>query len=76
MLTRFLKMEETLVKNLERKRPLIDQVKLTNKGPLLSFIDLNTGEFCNRKCVFCPRVNPDNYPNQKLLRITLALLFS
>tara|TARA_Y100000287_G_C14197893_1_gene343726 strand:+ start:277 stop:1131 length:855 start_codon:yes stop_codon:yes gene_type:complete len=59
-------MEKTLAKNLERKRPLIDNVKITPKGPLLSFIDLNTGEFCNRKCVFCPRVNPDSYPNQKI----------
>lgn len=59
-------MEQSLIKNLERKRPIIDQVKLTSKGPLLSFIDLNTGEFCNRKCVFCPRSNPENYPNQKL----------
>tara|TARA_A100001388_G_C28769288_1_gene502828 strand:+ start:1817 stop:2677 length:861 start_codon:yes stop_codon:yes gene_type:complete len=59
-------MEKTLAKNLERKKPLINNVKLTSKGPLLSFIDLNTGEFCNRKCVFCPRVNPDNYPNQRL----------
>ena len=42
-------MEKTLLANLERKRPLIDSVCLTDKGPIPSFIDLNTGEYCNRK---------------------------
>ena len=58
--------EETLIKNLQRKRPLIDSIDLTEKGPKPSFIDLNTGEYCNRKCEFCPRYDPAQYPNQHL----------
>ena len=29
-------------------------------------IELNITELCNRKCVFCPRVDPEVYPNQNL----------
>lgn len=29
-------------------------------------IELNTTELCNRTCVFCPRVNPEIYPNRNL----------
>ena len=29
-------------------------------------IEFNTTELCNRTCVFCPRVNPDIYPNRNL----------
>lgn len=59
-------LEPTLLKNLDRKRPTIDLVQETEKGPLPSFIDLNSGEFCNRKCSFCPRSDSISYPNQKL----------
>ena len=59
-------MEKTLLENLQRKRPLIDSIDLTENGPKPSFIDLNTGEYCNRKCVFCPRYDSNIYPNQKL----------
>ena len=59
-------LEPTLLKNMERKKPVIDTVHFTDKGPLPSFIDLNSGEFCNRKCPFCPRSDPSTYPNQKL----------
>ena len=59
-------MEPTLKKNLERKNPIVDNVIFSSKGPLPSFIDLNSGEFCNRKCTFCPRSDPSSYPNQKI----------
>jgi radical SAM protein with 4Fe4S-binding SPASM domain len=38
------------------------------RSPISSLlsIELNTTELCNRKCVFCPRVDPDIYPNRDL----------
>lgn len=44
-------------------------------NPLRSImtVELNTTELCNRKCVFCPRVNPEIYPNRNLhLSVELA----
>lgn len=29
-------------------------------------VELNITELCNRKCVFCPRSDPEIYPNRKL----------
>ena len=29
-------------------------------------VELNTTELCNRKCPFCPRVDPKTYPNQNI----------
>ena len=29
-------------------------------------VEINTTELCNRKCVFCPRVDEQVYPNQNL----------
>ena len=29
-------------------------------------VEINTNELCNRKCVFCPRVDPKIYPNRNL----------
>ena len=31
--------------------------------PFFSLIEFNLSGLCNRKCVFCPRVDPDVYPN-------------
>lgn len=31
--------------------------------PLFSLIEFNLSGLCNRKCVFCPRANPEIYPN-------------
>ena len=38
------------------------------EGPMASLltIELNITELCNRVCVFCPRVDPDIYPNRNL----------
>ena len=42
-------------------------MQITKKGtPLFSWIDISLTELCNRLCVFCPRIDPDVYPNQNL----------
>ena len=55
-----------LRKNIERKQPSIDDVVMHGGFPLFSWIELNINELCNRKCEFCPRVDPKAYPNQNL----------
>jgi len=52
--------------NLLRKSDFIDDVQLIDGVPLFSWIDLNITELCNRKCVFCPRIDEAIYPNQNL----------
>ena len=52
--------------NIERKQPSINDVVLYKGMPLFSFIELNINEICNRKCPFCPRVDPEIYPNQNI----------
>lgn len=32
----------------------------------LAFVEINPTELCNRVCSFCPRSNPEVYPNRKL----------
>lgn len=34
-----------------------------NGPPFFSLIEFNLSGLCNRKCVFCPRVDPSVYPN-------------
>ena len=45
----------------------IERIK-TSKNPIdaILTIEINTTELCNRKCVFCPRVDSSVYPNQPL----------
>lgn len=52
--------------NLERKAFYVDHVQMHDGAPLFSWIDLSLTELCNRKCVFCPRVDQAVYPNQPL----------
>lgn len=52
--------------NMDRKQPSINEVVYHGNIPLFSFIELNINEICNRKCVFCPRVDPKIYPNQNI----------
>ena len=33
---------------------------------MFSWIDISLTELCNRVCSFCPRADPDFYPNQNL----------
>jgi radical SAM protein with 4Fe4S-binding SPASM domain len=64
--------------NLRRKSAYVDAVQMRDGVPLPSWIDLSLTELCNRSaghkkaCVFCPRIDPDFYPNQKL-HMPLAL---
>lgn len=64
--------EQTILKNVERKGKIIDQVQFIDKVPLFSWVDLNPTELCNRRCVFCPRKDDTFYPNQNL-HVDLAL---
>jgi len=59
-------MKEGMKKNIERKQPSINDVVVMNGVPLFSFIELNINEICNRVCAFCPRSEPDVYPNQNI----------
>ncbi|MDB3973977.1 SPASM domain-containing protein [Alphaproteobacteria bacterium] len=52
--------------NLKRATEHIDDVQIYQEKPLFSHLELNVTELCNRKCIFCPRVNEDDYPNQNL----------
>lgn len=54
------------MKNIRRKSKYIDQVQMVDDVPLFSWIDINPTELCNRKCEFCPRKDPSEYPNQNL----------
>ena len=60
--------------NIIRKSTFVDEVMLDKEGlPLPSWIDISVTELCNRVCEFCPRVDPDFYPNQNLnLSLELA----
>ena len=61
-----LNITEKTKKNLLRKEHKINTITLNPKGPLPTWIDLNPTELCNRKCVFCPRVDDALYPNLNL----------
>ncbi len=65
--------EQTMMKNIRRKSRYIDQVQVVDGVPLFSWIDINPTELCNRKCGFCPRRDPAEYPNQNLhMKVALA----
>tara|TARA_R110000744_G_scaffold54584_1_gene115807 strand:+ start:16067 stop:16930 length:864 start_codon:yes stop_codon:yes gene_type:complete len=59
-------LNEATKTNLRRKSVYIDDVQIIEDTPLFSWIDINPTELCNRKCVFCPRVDEQQYPNQHL----------
>lgn len=52
--------------NIARKAPLVDRVQMHGDIPLPSWVELSVTDLCNRKCVFCPRVDEAAYPNQPL----------
>tara|TARA_Y100000004_G_scaffold197226_1_gene270529 strand:+ start:1324 stop:2229 length:906 start_codon:yes stop_codon:yes gene_type:complete len=60
------KMKKGMKDNIERKKPSINNVVMHGDIPLFSFIELNINEICNRVCPFCPRSNPEQYPNQNI----------
>lgn len=63
---------EATAENLRRKSAYVDKVQSVGSYPLFSWVDLNLTELCNRSggspkaCVFCPRIDPTFYPNQRL----------
>jgi radical SAM protein with 4Fe4S-binding SPASM domain len=65
-------LNEATKANLRRKSAFVDQAQLHGGVPLPSWIDLSLTELCNRSagskrpCVFCPRIDPQLYPNQAL----------
>lgn len=59
--------------NIERKSAHVDVVQMRDGRPIPSLIELSLTELCNRECVFCPRVDPDLYPNQNL-HMSLSLV--
>jgi MoaA/NifB/PqqE/SkfB family radical SAM enzyme len=65
-------LNEATKANLRRKSAYVDAVQMLDGKPLPSWIDLSLTELCNRSagsakaCVFCPRIDPAFYPNQKL----------
>lgn len=52
--------------NIVRKSAYADHLQLRGGEPVFSWLDLNITELCNRRCVFCPRVDERVYPNQPL----------
>ena len=59
-------MKKGMKDTIERKKPSINEVNFYNSIPMFSFIELNINEICNRVCPFCPRVDPEIYPNQNI----------
>ena len=59
---------EKTKENILRKSDFVDQLILddSDSSPYFSWIDISLTELCNRKCVFCPRHDPNEYPNQSL----------
>ena len=55
-----------ILNNIKRKSEFVDNVEHVSSVPLFSWIDLNPTELCNRTCIFCPRHDSTNYPNQNL----------
>lgn len=54
--------------NIPRKSLVLDKHLEGNQdnaalSPFFSLIEFNLSGLCNRKCVFCPRVDPSVYPN-------------
>ena len=70
-------MTEAIKKNILRKQSSINKVSMVDEVPLFSFVELNINELCNRTCIFCPRHDPKEYPNQNLhMNLDLAELIA
>ena len=46
---------DSIYKNIDRKKILIDNVNIVGGIPLFSWVEINVNDLCNRSCVFCPR---------------------
>lgn len=62
MFKEFLKKRKTQeiehIKNLDNSDSIFSKTLIT--------VEINLTELCNRKCVFCPRIDPKIYPNRNL----------
>ena len=56
--------KETIQKNIERKKPILDRnPQYFQKIPLPSWIELSLIDNCNRSCSFCPKSDDKVAPN-------------
>ena len=55
--------KKTIIKNLLRSEPLINNILYKNNIPLPTWIELSIIDACNRTCVFCPKSNDSIAPN-------------
>lgn len=54
---------KTIQKNIKRRSSYVNNVKILNRVPLPSWIELSLIDTCNRACIFCPRSNSLIAPN-------------
>ena len=69
----------TIIKNINRKKPILDRdPQFFNGIPLPSWIELSLIDTCNRSCSFCPKSNPSIAPNthQKMENVLIDKLCS
>ena len=44
----------------------LQSIKISpGEPPIFSKLEFSITELCNRKCIFCPRIDPEVYPNRK-----------
>ena len=56
--------KETISKNIERKKPILDRdPQFYNGYPIPSWIELSLIDVCNRSCSFCPKSDPNIAPD-------------
>ena len=66
--------KETIAKNIERKKPILDRNPQFYKNfPLPSWIELSLIDVCNRACSFCPKSDESIAPNTHQ-RMTMTLI--
>jgi len=66
--------KETILKNINRKKPILDRVPQLFKGiPIPSWIELSLIDVCNRACSFCPKSDESIAPNTHQ-RMTMILI--
>ena len=66
--------KETILKNINRKKPILDREPQFFKGiPIPSWIELSLIDVCNRSCSFCPKSDVSIAPNT-YQKMTIALI--
>jgi len=50
----------------EFERQYFEKLKTSDVIKSITVVDINSTELCNRTCVFCPRHDPDVFPNRHL----------